>query len=132
MARVVEDAVDQGPQVVAAHALDDRQPLLVAQSRGAQQHQAGHLLRVADGELDRDLAAQAVGDEVVRRRLHELVEVVVQPLDEVIDVDRLARVDAPVQGGARRRPAGSACGRRSGAARRRGCSTSSPPAPRGR
>ena len=53
---------------------------------------------IADGELDRHLAAHAVGDQVIRRRLHVLGQVDPQLLDQVVDGDRHALGDAAMQG----------------------------------
>src|SRR5262249_58010066 len=57
-------------------------------------------LGVPHRELDGHLAAQAVRRQVVRRRLHEPVEVLAQVFHEVSNVDRLAFLNAAVQRGA--------------------------------
>src|SRR4051812_29314763 len=74
-ARLVKDAVDDRTRIIAAHPLDDRQPLLVAEARRAQQDKTGYQFGIARRELNRDLAAETVGDEVVRRRLHKQIEI---------------------------------------------------------
>src|SRR5262249_49347820 len=95
--RIEKDALYQRVYIVAAHALDDGQPFLVAESRWAEENKPRNLVRIAGGELHGALATEAVGHKVIGMPLHERIEVVPQLFDEEVDVHRQALVDAPMQ-----------------------------------
>ena len=72
--RLVKRAFDQSAIVLMAGPFGDRQPLLASHAGWAKQHDAIDLLRVLTGIFDGNLAPQAAGDQVIRRRLDEFVE----------------------------------------------------------
>ena len=73
--RLVEDARYQLLVIVVLDAFHERQPFGIAHSGRADQHEPGNQIGITDGEFDGDLAAEAARYDVVRRGLHELIEV---------------------------------------------------------
>ena len=85
--RAVEDRLDQGVVLAAPDPLHHRQVLVAVEARGADQDQPRDLLGVPRRVGQDDLAAQARADQVVGRALDVLVEVVGQPVGQVVDGD---------------------------------------------
>src|SRR5204862_4880360 len=64
------------------------------------QHHPCHAIRMTDGILDGDLAAQAASYQMIRRRLDKLFEIGVQLLDQELDTDRQPILDPAMEEGA--------------------------------
>src|SRR6478672_4565373 len=87
---VVERALHESTVVLVASPLHDRQALQAANPGWANQHELVHLLLVTGSIFDRNLRPQAARNEVIRRRMNEVVKVIGQAMGKKLDIDRLS------------------------------------------
>src|SRR5262249_42871488 len=97
---VVENAADHCLVIIMPDAFDEREFLLASHARRANEHYAIHVLRMSGGVLDGDLAAQAAGDQVIRRILHECIQIRFKLIGEKSDGDWQSLVNAAMKHGA--------------------------------
>ena len=93
----MENGANDRAVIASLHAFQDRQSLGVAHPGRAQKHHPIDQLRIACRELNRHLAAQAAGNNVVGRPLDELIYVLVELIHQVFHSNWLARLDSPMQ-----------------------------------
>jgi len=84
-------------RIAPHHALDDRQLLLVPQTRRAQQHHPADQLRIPRRKLHRHLAPQTARYQMIRRRLHKLIQIQMQLPHQIVHINRLPRRDPTMQ-----------------------------------
>ncbi len=86
---VEERAFDQPLVVLGPRTLHDRESLDRAEPGRAQQYELANLLLIASRILDRDLPTQTACYQVIRRGLHEAIQVLREAIRQEVDVNRL-------------------------------------------
>src|SRR4051812_7817349 len=98
-ARIVERAFNQSAIVLMPRTLGDWQPLFAAHAGRAQKYHAINFFGMLTGIFNRYLPAQAAGDQMIRRRLDELVEILSQPVFQETHRNRLSAGELLLQHG---------------------------------